>query len=66
MVELRIPEPAYPAKDSTALYGDTKLYGRLGATADETGAREVIENFEIPIRSGKAWVVPKGMYCMLI
>ena len=61
MASPRVPEPAYPAKDSKALYGDAKLYARLGATADESGAREVIENFEIPIRSGKAWVVPKGM-----
>jgi hypothetical protein len=54
------PEPAYPAKDSKVLYGDKDLYARLGATAAEEGARVVVEDFEIPIRSGKAWIVPKG------
>lgn len=64
MAAPRNPEPAYPAKDSRALYGDTELYARLGATAYAQGARQVIEDFEVPIRSGKAWIVPKGMCCI--
>jgi hypothetical protein len=54
------PKPAYPAEDSSVLYGDTELYARLGKIAEGDSAKEVIEQFEIPIRDGKAWVVKKG------
>lgn len=56
----RVPEPAYPAKDSAALYGNRDLYGRIGATASQEGGRKLVEQFEVPIRSGKAWAVKKG------
>jgi len=56
----RVPDPAYPAKDSAVLYGDTELYTRLGKIAEQDGGKELTESFEIPIRSGKAWVVQKG------
>lgn len=58
----RNPKPAYPAKDSTILYGDKELYAKLGKIAEEDGAKELVEEFEIPIRSGKAWVVKKGRF----
>jgi hypothetical protein len=56
----RIPRPAYTA--NKVLYGDKELYARIGKVA-EGGLNEktLIEKFEIPIRSGKAWVVKKGM-----
>jgi len=65
MSQPRIPNPAYPAKDSTILYGDKELYARIGKTAEQDGARKLLDEFEIPIRSGKAWIVPKGHICRL-
>jgi uncharacterized protein len=58
----RVPEPAYPAKNSAILYGDKELYTRIGKIAETEGGKELLEEFEIPIRSGKAWVVKKGIY----
>lgn len=56
----RVPNPAYPAKDSAVLYGDKDLYAKLGKIAETEGGKSLVEKFEIPIRSGKAWVVKKG------
>lgn len=56
----RNPHPAYPPKDTAALYGDKELYRRIAATGTAKNQRILAENFEIPIRSGKAWVVKKG------
>jgi len=61
----RVPEPAYPAKDSAVLYGDKELYARIGKVAEQEGGKQLVESFEIPIRSGKAWVVEKGQICKL-
>ncbi|KAH8770513.1 hypothetical protein BGZ57DRAFT_896778 [Hyaloscypha finlandica] len=61
----RTPEPAYPAKDVAILYGDKELYARIGKVAEQDGGKELVESFEIPIRSGKAWVVKKGQLCRL-
>jgi hypothetical protein len=56
---LKVPEAAY--KGGPAIFGDKKLYARLGKISEDTeGGKELIEKFEIPIRSGKAWVVKKG------
>ena len=60
----RVPNPAYPAKDSTVLYGDKEVYARLGKIAEGEGGKELVEEFEIPIRSAKAWVVKKGACCL--
>jgi hypothetical protein len=57
----RVPKPAYTA--SPILYGDKKLYAKLGEIAEQDGGKELVEKFEIPIRSGKAWVVKKG-WCL--
>jgi hypothetical protein len=54
----RVPNPAY--LDAAVLYGDKELYRRLGKVAEEEGGKELVDKFEIPIRSGKAWVVKKG------
>lgn len=56
----RVPDPAYPAKNSEALYGDKNLYAKLGEIAEKDGGKTLVEKFEIPIRSGEAWVVKKG------
>jgi hypothetical protein len=57
----RVPEPAYPARNAEALYGDKALYAKLGEIAEKDGEKTLVEEFEIPIRSGKAWVIKKGM-----
>jgi hypothetical protein len=54
----RIPTPAY--QDTGVLYGDKKLYARIGKIAESDAGKMLVEEFEIPIRSGKAWVVKKG------
>ncbi|KAL3420628.1 hypothetical protein PVAG01_07073 [Phlyctema vagabunda] len=65
----RVPEPAYPAKDTAVLYGDQGFYERISKAVEDEGKggakKEVVEEFEIPIRSGRAWVVRKGQICTL-
>jgi uncharacterized protein YcgI (DUF1989 family) len=58
----RKPNPAYPttAQNSHILYGDKELYTKIGEIAQEEEGKSLVEEFEIPIRSGKAWVVRKG------
>lgn len=60
MATPRVPQPAYPAKNSAVLYGDKELYARIRATATTEGSRQLVEKFEVPIRSGRAWAVKKG------
>lgn len=60
MATRRPNPPAYPATDSAVLYGDKELYARIGKVAEQEGGKTLVEKFEIPIRSGKAWVVTKG------
>jgi hypothetical protein len=57
----RIPTPAYIANQK--IYGDKELYEKLGniAESDSEGEKILVEKFEIPIRSGKAWVVKNGL-----
>ena len=60
----RIPNPAYPA--SAMLYGDRELYARIGKVAGgRLNEKRLVEQIEIPIRSGKAWVVKKGMFARM-
>ena len=60
----RVPSPAYPAKDSEILYGDKELYARIAEVADGEVGKKLMERLEIPVRSGKAWVVKKGRYLL--
>ena len=46
-----------------ALEIDRAFYERLAA---ETAGRQVVERFEIPVRSGYAWEVPAGHLCRVI
>lgn len=57
----RAPSPAYKAVGSSPISVDQELYSNIAATTE----REVIESFILPIRSGRAWVVPQGHLCRL-
>ncbi|KAH6678636.1 hypothetical protein B0J14DRAFT_583161 [Halenospora varia] len=63
MAEPRNPSPAYPP--NAKIYGDKELYAHIGKIATSEGGKELVEKFEVPIRSGKAWVVKKGQLCTL-
>jgi len=53
----------YEAEAGSVLDVDRAFYDRL---AGETGSRELIEKFVIPIRSGRAWEVPAGHVCRVL
>jgi hypothetical protein len=56
------PHDPRPAYDNPIVYGDIEIYARLGKIAEqeEGAAKALVKKFEIPIRSGKAWIVKKG------
>ena len=56
----RAPEPAYKASEGSPLHANRAFYTRIGSTT-----RELVESFTVPIRSGKAWTVPKGHICRI-
>lgn len=59
----KIRPPVYQASGSKSpLHADRELYPKIG----ESTARELIESFIIPIRSGRAWKVPQGHVCRII
>ena len=58
---MRNPEPAYKASGGSPLLADHALYTDIGST----NSRELVEQFILPVRSGKAWIVPKGQVCRL-
>ena len=56
------PAPAYQASGpESPLHADRELYTKIG----ESIARELVESFIIPIRSGRAWIVPQGQICRI-
>ncbi len=60
--EKRNPAPAYQASGpESPLHADKQLYTKIG----ESTARELVQSFNVPIRSGRAWNVPKGHVCRL-
>ena len=48
---------AYQVSKGSALQVDKALYERI---RDKKDGRTVIEEFEVPIRTGRAWKVPAG------
>lgn len=48
---------AYQSTEGSALDVDKAFYGRL---REKKEARQLIESFRVPIRTGKAWKVPAG------
>ena len=57
------PQPAYQATAGGPLGVDRKLYGQLASKSD---ARRLVEEFVIPIRSGRAWTVRAGQLCRIV
>ncbi|KAL8948741.1 MAG: hypothetical protein Q9222_005094 [Ikaeria aurantiellina] len=53
--------PAYQATKDSPLTVDKSFYSKIGAS----GARQLADSFDIPIRSGKAFVVSKGQVCRI-
>ncbi|MFI0404369.1 urea carboxylase-associated family protein [Actinomadura sp. 3N508] len=57
------PPAAYQPKAGSILDVDRAFYDRLAERTDE---RKPVEEFVIPIRSGRAWEVPAGHLCRVI
>lgn len=54
---------AYQATKGGPLDVDKAFYDRVSGTPE---GRELVDKFEIPIRSGQAWEVPAGHLCRLV
>lgn len=65
---VRNPEPAYPPHNRTAIYGDEELYKRLELLSSDPDptVKTLLQDFEVPIRSGRAWVVKAGISTLLL
>jgi hypothetical protein len=57
------PKAAYQSTQGGALDVDREFYDRLAAAHEQ---HELVDSFEIPIRSGKAWTVPQGHLCRIV
>ncbi|TCO52601.1 urea carboxylase-associated family protein [Actinocrispum wychmicini] len=55
------PPAAYQPRPGSVLDVDRAFYGRLAG-----GGRDLVEEFVVPIRSGRAWPVPAGHLCRLV
>jgi hypothetical protein len=55
------PTPSYIASEGSVLHANRAFYTRIA----ETTARELIGDFVVPIRSGRAWRVPAGHVCRI-
>ncbi|EEU38143.1 uncharacterized protein NECHADRAFT_48248 [Fusarium vanettenii 77-13-4] len=55
------PTPSYVASEGSVLYANRVLYTRIA----ETTARKIVQDFIVPIRSGRAWCVPAGHICRI-
>lgn len=56
----QVPLPAYLAPEGSPIHPDQDLY-----TSIANAPKKLVESFTIPIRSGRAWVVPKGNVCRI-
>ena len=57
------PRVIYQPGPDSPIDVDRAFYGRLGR---ETESRSLIEQFVVPIRSGKAWPVMAGQICRIV
>ena len=62
----RLTEAAYQCLPGGPLDVDKALYDKVAATAAPGGGRTLTEKFVLPIRSGRAWVVPAGSVCRIV
>ena len=58
-----MPTPLYEAKSAAFLAVDKNFYERI---ARETSSRSRVNQFVIPMRSGKAWEVRAGQVCRIV
>ena len=60
-----MPEPRviYIPQPGSPIDVDREFYGRLGR---ETDSRSLVEQFVVPIRSGRAWPVLAGQICRIV
>ena len=60
-----MPEPRviYQPKPGSPIDVDREFYGRLGR---ETESRSLVEQFVVPMRSGRAWPVLAGQICRIV
>ena len=60
-----MPEPRviYQPKPGSPIDVDREFYGRLGR---ETDSRSMVEQFVVPMRSGRAWPVLAGQICRIV
>ena len=60
-----MPEPRviYQPKPGSPIDVDREFYGRLGR---ETDSRSLVEQFAVPMRSGRAWPVLAGQICRIV
>ena len=58
-----MPVPLYQPTSGSPLSVDTGFYGRLG---DEVTRRTLVDQFVVPIRTGKAWPVPARHICRIV
>ena len=57
------PRVIYRPKAGSPIDVDREFYGRLGR---DTESRSLVEQFVVPIRSGKAWPVMAGQLCRIV
>ena len=57
------PRVIYQPKPGSPIDVDWEFYGRLG---QDTETRSLVEQFVVPIRSGKAWPVLAGQICRIV
>lgn len=57
------PRVIYQPKPGSYIDVDRELYGRIGR---ETGNRSIVDQFIVPIRSGRAWPVLAGQICRIV
>ena len=57
------PRVIYQPRPGSPIDVDREFYGRLG---EETGSRERVDQFVVPMRSGQAWPVMAGQICRIV
>ncbi|MQF69333.1 urea carboxylase-associated family protein [SAR202 cluster bacterium AD-804-J14_MRT_500m] len=57
------PRLVYPPNRGTAVNVDIGVYSRLAAQSKD---RQLLNQFEIPPRDGKAWIVKAGQICRIV